>query len=483
MSGQSILPQAQRQRHPVPIWIYFLGWLLALPLLTGPDTGLALIGMLVVSVLPTLLWRTGEAPTLVWVATYQWFQAFVGIIQAAMVGVSVDNYFGGENFAQSTLLSLLGVLFLAVGMKLGRRAITPSRTEVTTQAFAALRPERLFMVWLVFSLSEGSVDIFLWGSGLAIIVQPIFYTFIAAMLLLFQRTLITRNGRSWSIVMFATQVLVGFVGYFAGFKLAFFVLILAVLTFSDVHRRYWISGACVLAIVVLLGSFWQGIKFEYRQFLNGGEEAQVVRVSIPERVRFISEALQFVEWNTLISGLDEVFNRVGYVTIFGHCVGNVPQNVPHSKGRLWKEAVAHVFMPRLLFPGKMEFNDSDRTNEFSGTRVADASQGTSIGIGYCGESYIDFGIPVMFIPILTFGVLIGIAYGLMVRMAPHPVFGAALGCSLIMRCNIDLASSNAKMLGALVSSLLIYAIILRLAGKPIWRWLCPPAAKSERPRI
>ena len=47
---------------------------------------------------------------------------------------------------------------------------------------------------------------------------------------------------------------------------------------------------------------------------------------------------------------------------------------------------------------------------YTGSRVAGTEEGTSIGIGYMAESYIDFGPIYMFVPILLLGVFYGLIY-------------------------------------------------------------------------
>jgi hypothetical protein len=42
--------------------------------------------------------------------------------------------------------------------------------------------------------------------------------------------------------------------------------------------------------------------------------------------------------------------------------------------------------------------------------VAGPESGTSIAFGYAAESYVDFGIPWMFLPVAAYGALMGVAY-------------------------------------------------------------------------
>ena len=58
--------------------------------------------------------------------------------------------------------------------------------------------------------------------------------------------------------------------------------------------------------------------------------------------------------------------------------------------------------------------------------VAGTQEGTSIAFGYAIESYVDFGVPLMFLPIFFYGVLLGAAYQLLLRAVRHRELAVAL---------------------------------------------------------
>ena len=63
------------------------------------------------------------------------------------------------------------------------------------------------------------------------------------------------------------------------------------------------------------------------------------------------------------------------------------------------ETLQYVFEPRLFFPDKPDIkSDSEMVRKYSGVWVAGEDQSTDIAFGYAAESYIDFGIPMMFVP-------------------------------------------------------------------------------------
>lgn len=80
-----------------------------------------------------------------------------------------------------------------------------------------------------------------------------------------------------------------------------------------------------------------------------------------------------------------------------------------------RSAVDNVLTPRLFNPDKPAIpSPSDEVRKYAGVWVRGRESSTSIAFGYVGESYVDFGLPWMFIPILAYGLLIGVAYRLLI---------------------------------------------------------------------
>src|SRR5205823_8661918 len=94
--------------------------------------------------------------------------------------------------------------------------------------------------------------------------------------------------------------------------------------------------------------------------------------------------------------------------------------IPHTGGDLLGSASAHVVQPRIFFPDKPELpSDSDLVRKYSGVYVAGREQNTSIAFGYVAESYVDYGVPLMFAPIFVFGAVVGLIYGFFQRLIRH----------------------------------------------------------------
>ncbi len=76
--------------------------------------------------------------------------------------------------------------------------------------------------------------------------------------------------------------------------------------------------------------------------------------------------------------------------------------------------------PRVFFPNKGDLpSDSDEVRKYANVAVAGREAGTSIAFGYSAESYIDFGMPWMFLPVFAFGIFVGACYAVFRSLIWH----------------------------------------------------------------
>ena len=460
----------------LPVGFAVLTGIVAFAFLLGDNRVLGVVACAVGYLVLRMHWRPFEAPALLFTCGYQWLQAFAPVIQAELRGRTVREEFGGSEFELAVWYSLVGVLLFSTGAALAIRWLVPNQITDSGEVVRRFVPERLAAGWalgfLLTTVFPGVLQI----GGLRQGLMPLANLgMIGLELVIFQVALQTHRGRRLAVGMILLEIGAGMTGYYSGFRMVFYMMMLAVLSLVGTRRNVWHWLGLPLVLLVTLSLFWQTIKSEYRSFVSEGERVQVITVSWEDRASYLWLAAQGTSFTGLLNAAEGIMDRLGYVTYFGLCVENVPKAVPHSRGRLWEEAVTHVFMPRIFFPNKRELNDSDRTNEFTGVTVAGVDEGTSIGIGYIGESYVDFGVPWMFLPVFLFGGMVGGCYGLLVRVAPNRMLGVAAGTALVFGGAFLLESSNTKMLGGVVAGTIVLWTLFRFAGKPIGAWLCPAA--------
>ena len=130
--------------------------------------------------------------------------------------------------------------------------------------------------------------------------------------------------------------------------------------------------------------------------------------------------------------------------------------LPHTGGSITLGALQHILSPRVFFPTKAELqNDSEMVNKYSGVHVAGTGTGTTIAFGYAGESYIDFGLPGMFIPVFLYGMLAGLTYEVLSRSIRYDELRAGLLAVVFWLALYLFERSWVKTLG-LFGTLVIY---------------------------
>ena len=107
----------------------------------------------------------------------------------------------------------------------------------------------------------------------------------------------------------------------------------------------------------------------------------------------------------------------------------------------WRDALNHVFTPRLFFPDKAALSDTDVFERRAlGGQSDEEHVGTSISIGHMAENFIDFGFPGMLLPMLGMGLLLG---GMARYFMTRPVAwaareGFALACIMTVSPGVEI---------------------------------------------
>ena len=194
-------------------------------------------------------------------------------------------------------------------------------------------------------------------------------------------------------------------------------------------------------------------------------------VSAEESAGKLTNLVTDLSWDNFVSGLDNMILRVSYTNLFALTLINVPDSVPYEHGALWLGALKHIVTPRLFFPEKADISDSDRTNIYTGVQVAGTERGTSIGIGYVAESYVDFGPIWMFAPIFVLGVFFGLIYRFFVVRSRSKLICSAIGSAIVIFGAYTIETSNIKIVGGIVTQLLVMMTLYFFFGHVFRTWL------------
>lgn len=440
----------------------------------SPDPVLSALAIAILVFGGALLWRPSESPILLFLFGFQWLQASAYLLQAGWKGLTVSQaapYSG--NLEMAIALSLSGIFVLAVGMRIGAgqwqekygrsaRAVAQSRPVhvwcrlYVLAAFAALLAQTF--AWLVPGLTQPilAVAVLKWA----------FYWMLA------YASFVQRRPKIYLAGAFVFEFALGFGAFFSDFKTVIFFTLFALIAANvRASSRMLISMGMLSALLLALATVWAVIKPSYREFVSGGQSAQVVTIGYGERQAKLMELTSELDAKAMSEGVGLMIGRLGYVEIFGSVLDYVPRSVPYEGGALWWDAISRPLMPRLFFPDKGAIDDSERTNKYTGLSFAGAERGTSVSIGYMGESYIDFGAIGMMVPVFFLGLLYGRIYKWMLD-APYSrcLLGMAMAsATLFVGCFLE--SSITKVFGGLIVSLLAAWVVTRFVATRFFPWL------------
>lgn len=446
-------PRPATHRAPVP------GLLIVLAIVSAIASILAADWIPVVAI--WLLWagwrwtRTGEGPPVLAMAfTFQWVQVTAGIWYQMLTGIrlpAVDH----SDYRTMVLIGLGCLAALLVGLKLGMTVIRPPRA--TARPAPALGWGALVAAYLASVVMTGTIQEFAWE--LPVLTQGILaltYVRFALLFLIFRRLSQPRIRLISIALLLAGEIVLGFTGYFAGFREPMMMAAMVLTGLFDRRRvTHWVVLGALGIAMLFTGVIWMGIRTEYRRDF----EDQVFARSREARLDRIS-ALS-AKWlghspGEMLSDFDSFVDRLWAVYYPALALDRVPAVTPHEDGEILWAAVVHVLTPRLLFPDKPAVeSDSEKVRRYTGIWVAGTEENTSIAFGYAAEAYVDFGVPLMFLPVLAYGFLMGMAYRGLLRLIRHPELAIASVTVIFWLSLYLFERSWANMLG-LSLTLIVY---------------------------
>lgn len=352
-----------------------------------------------------VLTRNEQVPAAALAFTHQWMQVMIAVIYLAITGRTI-SWMNWAHWEPMVLLALASIMVLFLGYWVA----SPSR-RVSTAVASAGAP-RLTMTQLGVSYSVAvvlsfAIRTFAWSfPGITQLLLALTLARYALLFMLVRRLLAPRPRWRLVAAVLGLEVLLGFTGYFANFREPLAYVGLAVLSTSRNRRRTIVALSLIGALAVGTAIVWTAIKPAVRAKYS-------TSVSITDRLgvaaRAIKPALGERSGGVTIQ-VDYLVSRLWGIYYPARALERVPSIVPFEKGKLLWGAIKNVINPRLFFPEKgMIGSDSDKVRKYTGIWVSGREKGTSIAFGYAAESYVDFGIPLMFLPIFFYGCLAGLA--------------------------------------------------------------------------
>jgi len=430
----------------------------ALVVLVTYWTGYWIAGLAVAVLL--LIWgllSTAEGPPVLALAlTYQWMQVTIGIFYSVLTGEELEAMYQTD-WQRMVLIGLGWVTCLAVAMFAGivftRRRLAP-QPDAPVRAVSA---KVLYIGYVLSLLLTGAMQELAWQYPMFTqAILAITFTHLGLLFVLTRR--FTRPRFQWEklAVLMTIEVAVGFTGYFAGFREPLVMGAIAVLEVFDRRDvRHWAFAgvlACVLGVSSLI---WISVRGELRQEIDD-ELLSNSRIERFDRARTLSTGLLTQAAGDYVDAANVLIDRLWAIKYPAMALDRVPAYIPHTDGALMSEAMTHLVTPRFLFPDKPELiSDSELVRKYAGANVAGAESNTSIAFGYSAESYVDYGLPWMFVPAIVWGLLLGVAFQVWLSVIYHRELAVAVTTVIFWLALYLFERSWAKTLGGTVT-LMIY---------------------------
>jgi hypothetical protein len=343
--------------------------------------------------------------------TFQWTQTSIGVFYVGLLGrhlIAVDE----SDYRPMVLIGLGCCLAMTFGLALGMRLIKrPDASE--DRPGLAFSTSALVGVYIATVIAEGSMNAAIESyPSLRQIIVTIDAARLGILFLILRRLCQPKLRLTLLLPVVGMEVVLGITGFFAGFRDPIVLAGIALLEiFDNRNIRHWLAMIGAGAAAVSLGILWIGIRGSYRADfiqLDNFENSRQARI---DRVSGLSTDFLRSDGENLWTTTDAFVDRMWPIYYPALAIKRVPDSLPHTDGSMWMAAVMHVLTPRVFFPNKPELqSNSDLVRKYSNVMVAGREQNTSIAFGYAAESYIDFGIPGMFLPIFAYALVIGLSY-------------------------------------------------------------------------
>src|SRR6266853_179160 len=405
-----------------------------------------------------MLLQPEEGPPVIALAfSMQWVSVCVGLFYFTVTERPLDATIHSD-YRTMVMLGLGCLLTMIAGLRLGRRIVGLAGPATGLRPAYALTFKTLLVAYAVGTMFVGAIQNAAWDyPGLAQAILALTYLRLGLLYLVFRR-LVVDNEWHYLAGLMAVEIVLGITGYYAGFREPLIMAALAFLEFFDRRNvRHWITIGSLVVLMATLGVAWIGVRVEYRKRFETDEKFISNRSA---RIDLLKASIS--DWagqsrHEMLYDIDRFVDRMWTIYYPALAVSRVPSVLPHTAGKLMAETLEYVFEPRLFFPDKPDIkSDSEMVRKYSGVWVAGEDQSTDIAFGYAAESYIDFGVPMMFVPMLIWWTFVGAAVAGILRVFRHRDIAISVATVIAWLSLYLFERSWAKTIG-LSGTLLIYA--------------------------
>ena len=437
--------------------IIFLLFLLLISVLSHNPL-LTFISIIVLIKSVRLVWRENEPPIFPFIIIYHWFQISTKIFHSNFLNIDINIISSSNSSTEAIWLSLIGLFCLSYGIHIVTKNIKFVNYNTINSYGNLYSLKKLFKIYLITFVLYALLKAIMFSvPQLTQIISGVM-KFKVILIYLFFLISFIKTEYKLMIFIIIVESCFGLLGFFSSFKEPFFLLFLAFFTINSnlTKRALKVLILPTFTVIVLLMT-WTVIKSDYRKEINKDSQTMVVNVSTSEQLDIFQDLISEVSAEDFYLAAEILAYRLSYVDYFGEVLDYVPNIKPFENGKLWFGAMTNIFKPRILFPNKKSFDDSERTNKYTGNNVAGWDQGASISIGYFAESYIDFGYGMFFI-LFFLGMFYGVIYKTLIRRINNlPLAYAMIIAVLIFSYLFE--TRNDKLIGGIYASIIVLFVL------------------------
>lgn len=415
---------------------------------------------LIAASLPPLwaIWRflrlEGGPPVLAFAMTYHWAQNVIGLYYFWLTGrkpLGMD----AALYPQMVIVGLVCIALIVAGLVAGD-AIVARQIKPQPTREVALGWGNLLVFYFGLLIFRGALRDYAWNISPGLTQGMLAITYIRfALFYLILRRLVYLRRWAQGAAFVALELTLGLTGFFAEFREPLFIAVVVLAEQFDYRRAmHWLAVAVVGAVMMTTGVLWIGIRSPMR-----ADAEQLSHLTLLQRLDYTTTLAQ--SWmsggtESQMEAVDSFIDRMWDVYYPALALARVPKIVGHTGGEIMTTALQHVLTPRILVPDKKDVeSDSLQVRHFAGVNVAGPEQNTTISFGYPIQSYIDYGIPIMFVPVFLYAVFMGMAYRFFLRLLVHREISVAVVTVIFWMALYAANKSWAKLLG-LSLTLLVY---------------------------
>ncbi|MEO7446519.1 MAG: hypothetical protein ABIU55_13540, partial [Ferruginibacter sp.] len=335
--------------------------------------------------------------------------------------VGEDINYRSDNTIAAIICSYIGLFCLFIPIIYFQNKIPAISMARLRQSAYRLNINKTFRIYVISFFAMNALGLAAFAfSGLAQIIFSLVK--IKWMLfLLFGTQVFLKNQKKKEFYGFALfEFITGFYSYFSEFKtVMFFVACLFFFFLIKITVKPLVLTLALGIASFFMGAYFQGIKGEYREYLNKGSSSQTVQVDQSDALSKLADIAKGQKEGPFSESVESFLDRFQYTYHLAKTMDYVPSVLPYEEGKNWGRTLEFALTPRLLNPNKATYEASVKTTKYTGLRYARAAQGVSVSLGYFADSYVDFGYYGMFVPILLLGILYGWTYFYFVRKSSN----------------------------------------------------------------